>query len=67
MKEKSHSRGLSTSYLEPDRYEDEDDGAISLSAIKNKYKKGGAALKGKYYLFSVLQHFVKNCIFSISI
>lgn len=54
MKEKSHSRGLSTSYLEPDRYEDEDDGAISLSAIKNKYKKGGSALKGKYYLFSVL-------------
>lgn len=45
MKEKAHSRGLSTSYLEPDRYEDEDDGAISLSAIKNKYKKG-APIKG---------------------
>jgi hypothetical protein len=37
-------RGLSGSYLEPDRrYEDsEDEGAISLAAIKNKYKRGGA-------------------------
>lgn len=37
-------RGMSGSYLEPDRegYEDsEDEGAISLTAIKNKYKKGG--------------------------
>ncbi|XP_035216363.1 RNA polymerase-associated protein LEO1-like [Stegodyphus dumicola] len=44
MKEKSHSRSLSTSYLEPDRYDEDDEGAISLSAIKNKYKKGGAAM-----------------------
>lgn len=38
-------RGMSGSYLEPDRYEDsEDEGAISLTAIKNKYKKGGGNL-----------------------
>ena len=39
-------RGMSGSYLEPDRdgYEDsEDEGAISLSAIKNKFKRGGNA------------------------
>nr|CAG4637289.1 EOG090X0BPX [Ceriodaphnia reticulata]SVE73146.1 EOG090X0BPX [Ceriodaphnia reticulata] len=38
-------RGMSGSYLEPDRegYEDsEDEGGISLTAIKNKYKRGGA-------------------------
>nr|CAG4641973.1 EOG090X0BPX [Eurycercus lamellatus] len=38
-------RGMSGSYLEPDRegYDDsEDEGAISLTAIKNKYKRGGA-------------------------
>lgn len=40
IKEKSHSRGIGSSYLESDRYEEDDDGAISLSAIKNKYKKG---------------------------
>lgn len=38
-------RSMSGSYLEPDRdgYDDsEDEGAgISLSAIKNKYKRGG--------------------------
>lgn len=37
MREKSHSRGLSSAYLEAD----EDDAAISLSAIKNKYRRGG--------------------------
>ena len=40
MREKSHSKGLSAGYLE-DRYEsDEDNGAISLSAIKNRFKSG---------------------------
>nr|SVE85709.1 EOG090X0BPX [Daphnia pulicaria] len=37
-------RGMSGGYLEPDRegYEDsEDEGGISLTAIKNKYKRGG--------------------------
>ena len=36
-------RGMSGSYLEPDRegYDDsEEEGGISLSAIKNKYKRG---------------------------
>ncbi len=47
---------MSGSYLEPDRegYEDsEDEGGISLTAIKNKYKRGGARgiyLAVLYYL-----------------
>lgn len=49
MREKQHQRGLSSSYLEPDRYDDEDEGeeAISLAAIKSKYK-GGGGLRGKF-------------------
>ncbi|RWS13611.1 RNA polymerase-associated protein LEO1-like protein [Dinothrombium tinctorium] len=44
IRERANVRGPTASYLEPDQYDDEDDeGAISLSAIKNKYKKGGAA------------------------
>ena len=43
-------RGMSGSYLEPDRdgYDDSDDegAGISLSAIKNKYKRGSAG-RGK--------------------
>lgn len=52
MREKQHQRGLSSSYLEPDRYDDEDEGeeAISLAAIKSKYK-GGGGLRGKVTLF----------------
>lgn len=47
MREKQHQRGLSSSYLEPDRYDDEEEGeeAISLAAIKSKYK-GGGGLRG---------------------
>ncbi|XP_053355784.1 RNA polymerase-associated protein LEO1 [Clarias gariepinus] len=43
MREKQHQRGLSAGYLEPDRYDDEEEGeeAISLAAIKSKYKGGG--------------------------
>jgi RNA polymerase-associated protein LEO1 len=50
VRERGASRGLSASYLEPDRFEEgsDDDNAISLAAIKNKYKKGGAAVKGMY-------------------
>uniref|UniRef100_A0A3Q0QU41 RNA polymerase-associated protein LEO1 n=1 Tax=Amphilophus citrinellus TaxID=61819 RepID=A0A3Q0QU41_AMPCI len=46
MREKQHQRGLSSSYLEPDRYDDEEEGedAISLAAIKSKYK-GGSGLR----------------------
>lgn len=43
VRERATSRGLSSSYLEPDRYENDefsdDENAISLSAIKNRYKK----------------------------
>lgn len=48
MREKQHQRGLSSSYLEPDRYDDEEEGeeAISLAAIKSKYK-GGGGLRGE--------------------
>lgn len=41
-------RGMSGSYLEPDRegYDDsEEEGGISLSAIKNKYKRGARGKK----------------------
>ncbi|CAN7981325.1 unnamed protein product [Ixodes pacificus] len=48
IREKAHSRGLSSSYLEPD----EDDAAISLSAIKNKYRRGGPALKERPSVYS---------------
>nr|CAD7198435.1 unnamed protein product [Timema douglasi] len=46
VKERGASRGLSAGYLEPDHRDEEgseDEGAISLAAIKNKYKKGGPA------------------------
>ncbi|GFV61660.1 RNA polymerase-associated protein LEO1 [Trichonephila clavipes] len=49
LKEKPLSRGLSSSYLEPDHYDEDDDGAISLAAIKNKYKKGGAGTSKAIY------------------
>ena len=40
MKERSQAKGLSASFLESDRYEDEgEDLEQSLLAIKNKYKK----------------------------
>ncbi|KAI1301804.1 RNA polymerase-associated protein LEO1 [Halotydeus destructor] len=40
VRERSHHRAPTASYLEPDGYDDDDDEAISLAAIKNKYKKG---------------------------
>ena len=40
MRERSQAKGLSASFLESDRYEDEgEDLEQSLLAIKNKYKK----------------------------
>lgn len=55
MREKQHQRGLSSSYLEPDRYDDEEEGeeAISLAAIKSKYK-GGGGLRGENESISYL-------------
>ncbi|KAG0716625.1 RNA polymerase-associated protein LEO1 [Chionoecetes opilio] len=38
VKEKGAGRGLSANYLEPDNY-DEDEEGISIAAIKNKFKK----------------------------
>ena len=38
-RERAHSRGPSASYLEPDQYDDDDEDGISLSAIKNKFKR----------------------------
>lgn len=45
VKEKASNRGLSAGYLEPDNYEEEEDGGVSLAAIKNKFKK---SRNGKY-------------------
>lgn len=40
-RERAHSRGPSAAYLEPDGYDDDDDeGGISLSKIKNQFKRG---------------------------
>ena len=38
-RERAHQRGPSASYLEGEFEEEDEDGAISLSAIKNSYKK----------------------------
>ncbi|VDP09542.1 unnamed protein product, partial [Soboliphyme baturini] len=41
LKERSHMRGLSANYLEADRDEsEEDEGAVSISAIKRRFKTG---------------------------
>eukprot|EP00063_Salmo_salar_P066239 XP_014041074.1 PREDICTED: RNA polymerase-associated protein LEO1 [Salmo salar] len=47
MREKQHQRGLSAGYLEPDRYDDDEEGdeSVSLAAIKSKYKGGGGGLR----------------------
>lgn len=41
VRERVNQRGPTASYLEPD-LDDDDEGAISLSAIKNKYKQRGS-------------------------
>ncbi|MEE6503047.1 hypothetical protein FKM82_004726 [Ascaphus truei] len=53
VREKQHQRGLSANYLEPDRYDDEEEGeeAISLAAIKNRYK-GGSAREERARIYS---------------
>jgi RNA polymerase-associated protein LEO1 len=50
VRERGASRGLSTGYLEPDNREEEgseDEGAISLAAIKNKYKNKAATSRSE--------------------
>lgn len=52
MRERGANRGLSSSYLEPDREGEDvsdDEGAISLAAIKNKYKPGAKGGKSKFH------------------
>ncbi|GAB1294442.1 RNA polymerase-associated protein LEO1 [Apodemus speciosus] len=51
MREKQHQRGLSASYLEPDRYDDEEEGeeSVSLAAIKNRYKGGIREERARIY------------------
>ncbi|XP_043845574.1 RNA polymerase-associated protein LEO1 isoform X2 [Dromiciops gliroides] len=51
MREKQHQRGLSANYLEPDRYDEEDEGeeSISLAAIKNRYKGGIREERARIY------------------
>ncbi|XP_012861791.2 RNA polymerase-associated protein LEO1 [Echinops telfairi] len=51
MREKQHQRGLSASYLEPDRYDEDEEGeeSISLAAIKNRYKGGIREERARIY------------------
>lgn len=55
VKEKASNRGLSANYLEPDNYEEDEDGTISLAAIKNKFKKkkNGEMLLIQYNLCTI--------------
>ena len=48
QREKSHSKGLTAGYLEDRFQSDEDDPAISLAAIKNKFRSRN---RDGYYLF----------------
>ncbi|MGH0132219.1 UNVERIFIED_CONTAM: hypothetical protein FKN15_021640 [Acipenser sinensis] len=54
MREKQHQRGLSTNYLEPDRYEEEEEGeeSISLAAIKSKYRGGSGIREERARIYS---------------
>lgn len=55
MRERSNARGLSASYLEPDRFEDDEEALEqSLLAMKRQYKKGLA--KGTY------KHCILSCV-----
>lgn len=56
----SRASGRASGGYGADGYHDDgsdDDGAISLAAIKSKYKKGGAAAKGKSFLFVLIVSF----------
>lgn len=46
MRERTHGggRALSAAFLEPDRGHESDEGDVSLSAIKNRYKSGAKDL-----------------------
>lgn len=59
MRERGAGRGLSTSYLEPDHEASDDEGAISLSAIKSKYKKGGNKSKSSLAMLILILNLAK--------
>ncbi|RXM93418.1 RNA polymerase-associated protein LEO1 [Acipenser ruthenus] len=54
MREKQHQRGLSANYLEPDRYEEEEEGeeSISLATIKSKYRGGSGIREERARIYS---------------
>ncbi|KAK7151577.1 hypothetical protein R3I94_008036 [Phoxinus phoxinus] len=54
MREKQHQRGLNAGYLEPDRYDEDEEGdeSISLAAIKSKYKGGGGLREERARIYS---------------
>ena len=56
MREKAHSKGLSAGYLE-DRDQSDDEGGISLSEIKNKFKRGGNLSQGILLLLITSSYF----------
>lgn len=65
MREKQHQRGLNAGYLEPDRYDEDEEGdeSISLAAIKSKYKGGGLRgrwWRAKYYTLGVVYKMLKH-------
>ena len=45
IRERAGQRGLNAGHLEGD-YSDDEDGTVSLAAIKNKYKRGGVTNRG---------------------
>uniref|UniRef100_UPI00358DF868 RNA polymerase-associated protein LEO1 n=1 Tax=Myxine glutinosa TaxID=7769 RepID=UPI00358DF868 len=52
MRERQHLRGLTSQYLEADRFDDDDDDgdeSISLAAIKNHYKGGVREERARIY------------------
>lgn len=48
MREKAHAKGLHANYLDDRLDEEEDTGAISVSAIKNRFKPGFGTGRGIY-------------------
>ena len=66
MRERSNARGLSASYLEPDRYDDDEEALEqSLLAMKKHYKKGLAKSTYGITFFSYLfleQSYCNYCI-----
>jgi RNA polymerase-associated protein LEO1 len=59
IREKSHSKGISSNYLE-DKYEDDDDES-SLNAIKNKFKSRSSEKKLFFSkLFIIFKIFILN-------